>query len=349
MAADNYDPFARGPYPAGVRTIETIDTARNRVFSCEIWYPAAPECSGRDLTPETQDEFTVPPRPPHRQMSVRDAQARCGTWPLIAFSHPSFFHRRSATYLCTHLASHGYVVAALDHSEVVAPELAWREGATGEETKARIDEIISRRVPDIRLLLERLLGAAPFDPDVALDVNRVGIMGHSAGGWTALATPDYESRVRAVVALAPGGASNPRPGILPLTLSFEWKRDVPTLLLAAENDATLPLAGMHEIYERIPATKRMVILQRADHAHFMDNVEREHESFRMAPLPILKAIQQEMLPSAELTSGEKAHLFTRGLTTCHMDMFLRGRPEARQFLEGDIKAELAERGVEGHA
>jgi len=347
MTADNYDPFARGPYPAGVRTIEAVDTTRNRVFPCEIWCPAALEYSGRDLAPETQDEFTVPPRPPHRQMSVRDARARSGCWPLIVFSHPSYFHRRSATYLCTHLASHGYVVAALDHSEVVAPELAWREGATEEETKARIDGVISSRVPDIRLLLERLLEAAPFDPDVALDADRVGIVGHSAGGWTALATPDYESRVRAIVALAPAGASNPRPGILPMKLSFEWKRDVPTLLLAAENDTAVPLADMYEIYERIPATKRMVILRRADHAHFMDNVEREHESFRTATLPpVLKAIQQEMVPSAELTSGEKAHLFTRGLTTCHLDAFLRGRPEARRLLEGDIEGELAARGVE---
>jgi predicted dienelactone hydrolase len=347
MSADNYDPFARGPYPAGVRTIEAADPTRHRVFPCEIWYPAAPQYAGRDLAPETQDEFTVPPRPLHRQMSVRDARARSGTWPLIAFSHPSLVHRRSATSLCTHLASHGYVVAALDHSEIVAPELAWREGASEEETKARLNGIISSRVPDIRVLLGRLLGAAPLDPEVALDTDRVGIAGHSAGGWTALAAPDDEPRIRAVVALAPGGASNPRPGILPLKLSFDWKRDVPTLLLAAENDATLPLAGMHEIYERIPATKRMMILRRADHAHFMDNVEREHESFRTAQLPpVLKAIQQEMLLSGELTSGEKAYLFTRGLTTCHMDAFLRGIPEARRFLEGDIEGELAARGVE---
>jgi hypothetical protein len=53
-----------------------------------------------------------------------------------------------------------------------------------------------------------------------------------------------------------------------------------------------------------------------------------------------------MLPSVELTSGEKAHLFTCGLTTCHMDTFLRGRPEARRLLEGDIEGELAARGVE---
>jgi len=330
-----------------VRTIEAADFLRNRVFPSEIWYPAAPEYAGRDLAPETQDEFMVPPRPPHRQTSVRDARGRSGTWPLIAFSHPSFIHRRSATFLCTHLASHGYVVAALDHSEVVAPELAWREDATEAETKARIDGIICSRVPDIRVLLDRLLEAAPFDPDIGLDVARVGIAGHSAGGWTALAAPDNEPRIRAVVALAPGGASNPRRGILPLNLLFDWKREVPTLLLAAENDAALPLIGMHEIYERVPATKRMVVLRRADHAHFMDNVEREHEAFRTAPLaPVLKAIQQEMLPSADLTPGEKAHLFTRALTTCHMDAFLCGKPEARRFLEGDIESELAARGVE---
>jgi dienelactone hydrolase len=245
------------------------------------------------------------------------------------------------------LASHGYVVAALDHSEVVAPELAWREVATEAETKAGIDGIISSRVPDIRVLLDRLLAAASLDPDIALDSNRVGIAGHSAGGWTALAAPNDEPRIRAVAALAPGGASNPRPGILPMKLSFEWKRDVPTLLLAAENDAALPLAGMHEIYERVPATKRMVVLRRADHAHFMDNVEREREAFRTAPLPpVLKAMQQDMLPSAELTPGEKAHLFTRALTTCHMDAFLRGKPEARRFLEGDIEGELAAHGVQ---
>ena len=117
----------------------------------------------------------MPPRPQHRQMSVRDARARSETSPLIVFSHPSLVHRRSATYLCTHLASHGYVVAALDHSEVVVRELGWREGATEEETKALINEIISSRVLDIRVLLDRLLEAAPFDSDVALDAHRVGI------------------------------------------------------------------------------------------------------------------------------------------------------------------------------
>ena len=41
--------------------------------------------------------------------------------------------------------------------------------------------------------------------------------------------------------------------------------------------------GMYEVFERVPATKRMVILRRADHMHFMDNVEQLHEAVRTSP------------------------------------------------------------------
>ena len=89
-----------------------------------------------------------------------------------------------------------------------------------------------------------------------VDPDRVGIVGHSFGGWTALAAPDVEPRIRAIVALAPGGGSNPKPGILPLKLTFRWGRDIPTLYLVAENDVPLPLDGINELFERTPSAKR---------------------------------------------------------------------------------------------
>src|SRR5713226_7256255 len=186
MADAECDPFAAGPHPVDVRTIVATDQGGGRLFPIELWSPA-----------------------------------QSGLRALMVSSHYSGGHRRTATYLCTHLASHGYVVAAMDHSEVVAPELAPHAGEMAVTRAARIDGIIGSRVPDVRVLLDRLLGVASFDPDIALDSNRVGIAGHSAGGWTALAAPNDEPRIRAVVALAPGGASNPRPGILPMKLSFE--------------------------------------------------------------------------------------------------------------------------------
>src|SRR6187549_2843985 len=112
-----YDPFLRGRFPVGVRTIEAQDAARRRVFPCEIWYPAAPRHGRDDLTPAAQDRFRVGSRDaPRAQQAIRDADAEPGTYPLVVYSHGSAAGgRRMATFLTTHLSSHGYVVAALDH------------------------------------------------------------------------------------------------------------------------------------------------------------------------------------------------------------------------------------------
>jgi len=241
------------------------------------------------------------------------------------------------------LSSHGYIVAALDHSEKVSPGLALRGDETAEERAARAEAWVANRVPDISFLLGQMLSE-----QTNVDPAQIGIVGHSFGGWTALAAPEVEPRIQAVVALAPGGASNPRPGILRAKLTFDWGRDVPVLYLIAENDVPLPLDGMYELFERTPSTKQMVILRRADHLHFVDNVEEAHEALRTMPLTGKEWdwIPKEMRPIGELSSGEQAHLFIRGLTLCHMDANLKGDKRARQFLAGDVEAELRARGVE---
>jgi dienelactone hydrolase len=166
-----------------------------------------------------------------------------------------------------------------------APELMRRAGETASERVARIDDIIASRVPDVGFLLDQLLGGAV---DIELDAARIGLVGHSFGGWTVLAVPEVDKRVRAVVALAPGGSSNPRPGILRVKLTFAWGRDVPTLYLAAENDVPIPLAGVYELFDRTPSSKRMFILRRADHQHFIDRSRKPtrrsvRRRFRLRP------------------------------------------------------------------
>lgn len=341
-----YNPFVRGQFPVGVRTVQAFDEMRNRLFPCEIWYPATEQYIGQDISPQTQHFFTTYLGSTRQsQMAVRDAVAMTGIYPLILFSHHSGGHKRAATFLCTHLSSHGYIVAALDHSEVVALELARKDKETHEQKFLRRQAIIDNRVPDIQFLLRQLLNG--LVSEINFDPTQIGIVGHSLGGWTALATTDVENSISAVVALAPGGSSNPKPGILPLKLNFSWGRDVPTLYLVAENDVSLPLSGMYQIFEKTPATKQMVILRRADHLHFIDNIEQVHEIVRTMTFPDeLAWLPKEMRPISELCSEQQAHFFVQGLTLSHMDAVLKRQVNAQEFWLGNVKAQLTKYGVD---
>jgi dienelactone hydrolase len=126
----------------------------------------------------------------------------------------------------------------------VAPELAYQPQETAEQAAVRVHAKIESRVPDIRFLLDQLLAGDRLGSGVEIDHQRIGLVGHSFGGWTVLAAPAFELRVEAVVALAAGGASQRKKNILPVSLNFDWQTKVATLLLAAEDDAFLPLQGM---------------------------------------------------------------------------------------------------------
>jgi len=247
-----------------------------------------------------------------------------GSFPLILFSHASGGDRRfQSTFLCEHIASHGYVVAAMDHSETFVPELMRREGETPEQRARRIEAWIANRVPDVRFMLDDLLRELAH----AIDRQRIGLVGHSFGGWTVLATPEVDYRVRSIVALAPAGSANPPPNIIPAKLTFAWLHKAPTLVLAAENDTALPLEGVLDIFGRVRSPKRMLILRGADHAHFMDRFEEKPGQ----------------------CSREQAHLFTRGLTLAHLDATLTQRTDAAAFFEGDVAGQLRDRGVDAYA
>jgi dienelactone hydrolase len=210
----------------------------------------------------------------------------------------------------THLAAHGYVVAAVDHTGNTAADVAARAGRTlaPEERDAYVERIIADRVPDLRFLLDQVLRGAGGVAD-HVDQERVGLFGWSFGGWAVLGAPESDARFSAVLALAPAGSSNPLPGIIPATLSFAWTREVNTTLLAAERDRFIPLAGVRELFDRAPTPKRMFVLSGADHSHFSDDVGDESGCSR-----------------------DRAHDFTRTLGLAHFDAALKGEPAAMQLL-----------------
>jgi predicted dienelactone hydrolase len=339
-----YDPFARGSYPVGVRTRELCDDARDgRVLPMEIWYPASDDVTGRDQDRATCDHYEI--RPGVRggwQLAVRDAPARAGTFPFLAFSHGYGGHRRQSTFLCTHLASHGYVVAAVDHTGNTVNDLL-RVALDPDRGRAaaRRGSAVADRPADLVFVLDSLATGALTGTDVA-DPQRAGLIGHSFGGWTALAVTGRDPRVAVTCALAPAGGHSET---LFRELDFAWARPVPTLVIAAELDSILPLESVRKIYDHLAAPKRGAVLRRADHLHFCDAVGRLHEMYRAMPAQADIPRHKPMLPMAELCPGKHGYAIAQSLCLAHLDAHLRHQATAVDFLADRWQAELLARGV----
>ena len=344
-----YDPFARGPFAAGVRT--TTLTRAGRSLPVEIWYPATEEHAGQDLDEATRDTFEMlPGLPASWQDAVRDARERSGRHPFIAFSHGYGGHRRQSTFLCTHLASHGYVVAAVDHSgntvfDILHAVMQLQAGGPRPDTDAILREFIEARPADVSFMMDEILAS---DLSAVIDANRIGMTGHSFGGWTTLVTSTRDQRIKAAVPLAPAGGESPLPAeLLRDAPHAGWSRDVPTLFVVADRDTLLPLDGMRNMLKRAPAGTQMVIMRDADHMHFCDRIEEVHEMFRLMPQdPLFQPIQAAIPPITELCPGDHAQLAVRGLTLAHFDAHLRGSESAARFLAGDLPGSLRGHGVE---
>ena len=133
-----YLPAPTGPGPACTTSLHLKDASRPdpwaagasaRELMVSLWYPAAPGGGrrARYMTPaESGLQLTsrgITTIPPDTLSTVRTNAAvdatpagRPGALPLVVLS-PGFTHPRSAlTALAEDLASHGYVVAGIDHT-----------------------------------------------------------------------------------------------------------------------------------------------------------------------------------------------------------------------------------------
>lgn len=281
------DPEAHGPYPVGVTTVQLADESRHdadldmpRPLLTEIWYPAA--ASAEDAEPTRFSEFyldgenatmnailsgafkfditTMDER--FETYAVRDAAMAGGTFPLLVFSHGNGGMRAQSTFWCDHMASHGYIVAATDHTHNAAATAF--EGRIipfkpDGRQQARID-----RPKDVSFLidaLDRLNRDSESQFHNHVDLERIGVAGHSFGGYTAMAAAARDPRVDAIAPMA---------AVVP---DFTRKSTVPLLLFIATEDDTINAEGNAEArayYEATTAPKYRVELKDGGHYTFSD-------------------------------------------------------------------------------
>ncbi len=108
------------------------------------------------------------------------------------------------------LASHGYVVVSMDHTEAYACMLASGDVLLGRNTWSF--NFMNERKRDIGLLLDWIASWDLEDERLRgrLDRERIGIMGWSFGGGTAAETTKSEDRLKAAVLVDAYLASSPQ-------------------------------------------------------------------------------------------------------------------------------------------
>jgi predicted dienelactone hydrolase len=137
-----------------------------------------------------------------RDAPISDAQPR---YPLLLFSPGNGVPRWLYTSLVEEMASHGYLVAAIDHPYSVAI-VALPDGRVvlqspdGPETQ--FERLAQIRAADARFVLDRLAAAPQFRDRI--DVSGVGMFGHSIGGVAAVQAAADDRRFLAVANLDGG-------------------------------------------------------------------------------------------------------------------------------------------------
>jgi dienelactone hydrolase len=144
-------------------------------------------------------------------------------YPLIVYSHGGAGIRTANRSLFAELASHGYVVASIDHTHhslyttdtegrtTWIDRTYWRELNQEDASVDRQASLRSYRrwlqvrIDDLDLVLDHVLREAAGSPSMApyarVDGDRVAVMGHSLGGAAALGIGRIRDDISAVVAL----------------------------------------------------------------------------------------------------------------------------------------------------
>lgn len=222
----------RGGYSVGVRTVELRNPGQpdilhfdkvsgkaplyDRPLTVEIWYPAILPAGAVERTdyvmkfpgaatskdPSSKDPsvrsqtITIPGK------ALRDAPPAAGqTYPLVVVSHGYPGSRYFLSYLCENLASKGYVVAAIDHTDsVFGKERAFPSTLLNRAN----DQLFT-----VGALLDLAATPGHFLKGI-VDPAHVGIIGYSMGGYGALASAGagYSSKSMADT-VVPGGYFRP--------------------------------------------------------------------------------------------------------------------------------------------
>lgn len=305
VRAEPYKPDA-GPHELATMTLEWRDQARQRDVPVRLYYP-------------------------------KPADGAAGPFPLVVVSHGLGGTRDGLSYVGRHWASHGYVCVHIQHVGSDASLLAaTRPMQALRDALADPRHAINRPL-DVSFVIDQVTTMNQSHPDFKgrVDLQRIGMAGHSFGAYTTLAVGgqvfvDRLGRRRTIAdprvkALLPMSAP---PGKGPHDVAFGQLK-LPCLHLTGTKDDS-PITETTAADRRVPfdhmpgPDNYLVTFEGADHMVFGGRDRRG--------------------PGG--TNDERIHALILQSTAAFWDAHLKGNADARRWLsEGGFEKELGRDGV----
>lgn len=353
-------PPPTGPHQVGTTSVHLVDRSRRdplrpevpyRELMVSVWYPArdtAGRPTARHMEPGAAnvfDELLAPNRGVPRGLvdwaATRtsghlDAPPdRRGHRPVLLYSAGLGDPRTWNTTLVQELASRGYVVVTIDHTyEAAAVEFPGGRVARSvlfdqQPTPELLRTILNTRVADTRFVLDWLRRKESGALATA-DTHRVGMVGHSAGGFTGLQTMYDDPRIGVGVNLDGTVGIAPRdvPGIELSPVAANGLRR-PYLLFGRTEGGHHARYSWGELWNNSRTWKRDLHLRGAEHMTFTESAVLLPQIDRQVDIGDI---------SKEIGTVDPARAFaaTRDYTVAFFDKWLRHKDSG--LLNGESPA-----------
>lgn len=158
----------------GYRRAEIQDTVTGEIFPVAIWYPSSAQPTILEIGP-------------YAMRVARDSAPADGKFELVVISHGSGGGALNHRDLAMALASGGYVVAAPTHPRDNFQDMS----GVGSVS------VWTGRPKQVSLVIDRVLEDKALGPHIQRE--RIGVVGHSSGGYTALAVAGAKPSMNALV------------------------------------------------------------------------------------------------------------------------------------------------------
>jgi predicted dienelactone hydrolase len=176
-----------------------------------------------------------------------------GVFPVLVFSHAAASSPIQSIFLTSHLASHGFVVAAPTHPGSTFDD------CLGCGDQARMESLLrdsaANRPAEVSQTLDLLISMntdarSPFFG--VLDTSRAGVMGHSWGGYTAIIVAATDPRFHAALAMAPVADDT--------VARYARRLEEPVLVMTSALDDITPFSPQTQLFAGIPAATPRYLL-----------------------------------------------------------------------------------------